>query len=87
MNDTFTIPVTQLRQNAAAVISKVTKSGLSAIVMQRSQPKVVIADYGYFASLEESLIDLLDAKEADKAKKEPSVTLKSYVEKRWGKNS
>lgn len=86
MNDTFTVPISKLRQNTADVISQVVNSGLAAIVMQRSRPKVVIADYEYFNSLEEAVIDFLDAKEAEKAKKETTVSLKAYLQKRWGKN-
>lgn len=86
MNDTFTVPITQLRQNAAGIISDVTTKGLSAVILQRSQPKAVIADYTYFMALEEAVIDLIDAKEAEKAKKEPTISLKAYARKRWGKS-
>ena len=87
MNDTFTIPITDLRKNAAKVISDVTKKNLSAIVMQRSKPKVVIADYEYFNSLEEALMDISDGIEAEKAKKEPSIPFEAYLKKRFGKSS
>ena len=86
MNDTFTVPITQLRQNAAGIISDVTTKGLSAVIVQRSKPKAVIADYEYFNSLEEAVIDFMDTTEAEKAKKEPTISLKTYARKRWGNN-
>lgn len=86
MNDTFTVPISKLKQNTADIISQVVNSGLSAVVMQRSQPKVVIADYEYFNSLEEAVIDFMDAREAEKAKKEPTISLKAYLRKRWGES-
>lgn len=84
MNDMFTVPITKLRKNAASIISDVTTKGISAVVMQRSEPKVVIADYEYFKSLEESVMDTLDVEEAEKAKTEPTISLESYVKRRWG---
>lgn len=87
MNDTFTIPVTTLKQDTASVISDVTTKGLSAVVMQRSRPKVVVADYDYFNALEETVVDLLDAIDAEKRKKDPTISLQEYAEKRWGKTS
>lgn len=84
MNSTFTIPITQLKQNAAQVIDDVVNSGQSAVILQRSQPKAVIADFDYFNSLEAAVVDFLDAQEADKAKKDTKTTLKNYIKKRWG---
>lgn len=84
MNSTFSIPITQLKQNAAQVIDDVVTSGQSAIIMQRSQPRVVIADFDYFNSLEAAVVDFLDAQEAEKSKKEPKISLKNYIKKRWG---
>lgn len=86
MNDTFSVPITELKQNTADVVSQVVNNGMSAIIMQRSQPKAVISDYMYFMALEEAVTDLLDAKEAEKAKSEPTISLKAYAKKRWGKN-
>jgi len=83
MNDTFSIPITKLKTDTASVISDVTTKGVSAIVMQRSEPKVVIADYGYFNALEDAVVDLLDSIEAEKSKKEPTISLKDYGKKRW----
>ena len=87
MNDTFTIPITRLKQDTAGVISDVTKKGISAVVMQRSQPKVVIADYEYFNALEEAVIDLADARDAEKRKGGPTILLEEYAKKRWGKTA
>lgn len=84
MNSTFTIPITQLKQNAAQVIDDVVNSGQSAVILQRSQPKAVIADFDYFNSLEAAVVDFLDVQEAEKAKKEPRISLKNYIKKRWG---
>jgi prevent-host-death family protein len=84
MNNTFNVPITKLRQNAAKVINEVTTTGQSAIIIQRSQPKAVITDLDYFNSLETAVIDLLDAREAERAKKETKIPLKDYLKKRWG---
>jgi len=84
MNSTFTVPITQLKQNAAQIIDNVVNSGQSAVILQRSQPKAVIADFDYFNSLEAAVVDFLDAQEAEKAKKEPKISLQNYVKKRWG---
>lgn len=84
MNGTITIPISRMRQKAAEVISDVTGKGISVVVVQRSEPKVVIADYDYFTALEETVIDLLDFKEAEKAKKEPRILLSDYAKNRWG---
>ena len=86
MNGTFSVPITQLKQNPAGVISDVNTKGLSAIIMQRSKPKAIIADYEYFISLEEGLMDFMDGIEAEIAKKEPTLSLKTYIKKRWGKS-
>lgn len=83
MNDTFMIPVTKLRQNAADVITQVLTTGTNAIVMQRSQPKVVIADYAYFMALQEDLMNLIDAQDAEIAKEEPTIKIEDYAQKRW----
>jgi len=84
MNSTFTVPITQLKQNAAQIIDNVVNSGQSAVILQRSQPKAVIADFDYFNSLEAAVVDFLDAQEAEKAKKEPKISLQNYIKKRWG---
>jgi len=85
MNGTLVTSITNLKQNTAKVISDVTKKGILTVVMQRSTPKVVIADYEYFSALEETVTDLLDASDAEKRKKDPSHPLEEYAKKRWGK--
>jgi prevent-host-death family protein len=87
MNSTFSVPISKLRQNTADIVSQVVNGGMSAVIMQRSQPKVVIADYEYFNSLEETVMDVFDGIDAEKRKKEPMVLLSDYAKKRWGKAS
>ena len=81
-----TISVTDLRQNAASVISMLGKTNEPVTVFQRSKPAAVLANFEYFKALEEAVLDLTDAREAEKAKKEPKNQLDKYIEKRWGKD-
>lgn len=83
MNGT-TLSVSKLRQNAAKVIENVAKKGGPYIIISRSEPKAVLANIKYYNALEEAVMDLTDAAEAEKAKKEPRTSFKNYIEKRWG---
>lgn len=85
--DGTTISVSKLRQNTAKVIDYVVKMGQPLTIFQRSEPKVIIADFKYFKALEDAVFDLSDSKEAEKAKKEPRVSFRTYMEKRWGSDS
>lgn len=87
MNTTQTISISQLRQNATQAIDTVVKTQTPTVIMQRSKPKAVIVDADYYSALEEAVLDLTDTQEAEKAKKEKSTPLTSYIEKRWGKSS
>jgi prevent-host-death family protein len=87
MNNTHIISISQLRQNATQAIDNVVKKQNPTIIMQRSKPKAVLVDATYYQALEEAVLDLTDAREAEKAKKEVKNPLSSYIEKRWGKNS
>jgi prevent-host-death family protein len=85
--DSTIISITDLRQNAASVLKRVKKTGEPITILQRSQPKAVIVDHDYFKALEEAYMDLTDAREAERAKKEPkhTISLAKYIEERWGK--
>lgn len=87
MNSTNTLSVSDLRQNTAEVIEAVVAKQQPMIILQRSKPKVVLVDVNYFEALEGSVLDLSDAKEAEKAKKEAKISLHTYVKKRWHKKS
>lgn len=82
--DGTTLSVSKLRQNAAKVIENVAKKGEPYIIISRSEPKAVLADIKYYNALENAVMDLTDAAEAEKAKKEPRISFKNYIEKRWG---
>ena len=84
MNSTDTISISKLRENAAKVIDEVAKKGESLTILSRSEPKAVIAEFGYFKALEEAVLDLTDTLEAERAKKESKTSLFSYIKKRWG---
>jgi len=79
------ISISNLRQQAAKVIDQVATGKGSLVVMKRSHPQVVLASHDYFTSLEQAVIDLTDALEAESAKKEPQISLQQYVSKRWPK--
>jgi len=83
MNGT-TLSVSKLRQNTAKVIENVAKKGEPLIIISRSKPKAVLADIAYFNALEEAVMDLTDAAEAEKAKNEPRTFFKNYIKRRWG---
>lgn len=87
MNDTNTLSISELRQKTALIINDVAKSKKPKIVLQRSKPKAVLVDVDYFQSLEEMLLDITDVNEAEKAKKEPKSSFKSYIKRRWDKTS
>lgn len=87
MNGTQTISISQLRQNVAETIDEVVEKQQPAIILKRSQPKAVLVDIAYYQALEDAVLDLTDAKEADRAKKEPRTSFGSYLRKRWGKSS
>lgn len=84
MNTTTTYSITQLRQNAAKIVSAVSRQQKPAIILQRSKPTAVIADLAYFQALEEAVLDLTDSQEAERAKKELSSAFRKYLKKRWG---
>ena len=84
MNGTDTISISKLRENVAKVIDEVTRKGEPLTILSRSEPKVVIADFGYFKALEEAVLDLTDTQEAERAKKEAKAPLSTYIKKRWG---
>ena len=85
MNTTQTITISDLRQNATAAVNAVAATQNSTIILQRSHPKAVLVDVEYFQSLEDAVLDLTDAQEANRAKQEPHVLLDTYIKKRWGK--
>lgn len=79
-----TVSISELRKNVARAVRLVAKKGESLVILQRSKPRAVLADFDYFNALEEAVMDLTDAAEAERAKKEPRILLKDYVKKRWG---
>lgn len=85
MNSTNTLSISQLRQNTAEAINSVVTSKQPTVIFQRSKPKAVLVDYDYYNTLEESVLDFLDAKEAEKAKSEEKIPFEAYLKKRWGK--
>lgn len=83
MNGTIT-SVSELRRNIARAVEEVVKKGEPLVIFQRSKPKAVLADFEYFKALEEAVLDFTDAREAERAKKEPRIPLEKYVKARWG---
>lgn len=85
MNGTSTLSISQLRQRTAKAIGAVIGQKQPTVILQRSQPKAVLVDYDYFSSLEEAVLDLTDAAEAERSKTEAREPLATYVKRRWGK--
>lgn len=86
MNGTPTLPISQLRQHAAAIIADVVAKQQPMVIVQRSQPTAVLVDVSYFQALEDAVLDATDAAEAEKAKKEKRAPLVNYLKKRWGRS-
>ena len=86
MNNTQSISISQLRQNATEAIETVVKTQSPTIIMQRSKPKAVLVDVSYFQALEDAVLDLTDSREAERAKKEEKRTFSSYINKRFQKS-
>lgn len=78
------LSISDLRQNVAKIVGELAKRE-PIIIMKRSKPQAVLLSHKYFIALEQSVLDLTDALEAQKAKKEPTITLADYVKKRWGR--
>ncbi len=84
MNGTQTLTISQLRQNAATIIKSVAEGQNQAVILQRSRPRAILVDIGYFQALEQAVLDLADSREADRAKAEKRTSFDAYVKKRWG---
>lgn len=85
MNGTSALSVSQLRQKTALAIQNVSRLKKPTVILQRSQPKAVLVDYDYYQALEEAVLDLTDAQESERAKKEPREPFSSYLKRRWGR--
>lgn len=87
MNNTNTLSISKLRQHATEAVDSVVLKQTPTIILKRSQPKAVLVDIDYFQALEETVLDLTDSSEAEKAKKEDKIPFDTYLKKRWGKTS
>lgn len=77
------ISISDFRAKAADFVNKAANLQQTFTIMQRSKPKAVLVNHDYFNSLEETVFDLLDAKEAEKAKTEPTIKFDNYLKKRF----
>ena len=84
MTGVNTLSISELRKNTASVIEAVFKRKEPKMILQRSKPKAILVDIGYFNALEEMLFDITDSNEAEKAKKEKKDSFDEYIKKRWG---
>lgn len=80
-----TISITDLKQKAASVITRMRSSGVPLIVMKRSEPAAVLIDPDYYRALEEALEDLEDLRAIEERKNEPGVAFEKYFKKRFKK--
>ena len=76
------ISISDFRSKAADFVGKAANLQQTFIIMQRSKPKAVLVNHDYFTSLEETVLDLLDSKEAKKATKEPTINFEDYLKNR-----
>jgi len=77
------ISISDFRNKAADFISQAANLQETFTIMQRSKPKAILVNHDYFKALEQAVMDLTDSKEADKAKKEPTIKFNTYLKKRW----
>jgi prevent-host-death family protein len=82
MNST-TVSISDVRSNIANLIQQVVDLQTPITILQRSRPTAVLVDHDYYQALEEAVMDMADAKEAEKAKKEKKLPLSTYISKRW----
>lgn len=85
IDDTKSLSISELRQNATQAIKAVIATQQPTVIVNRSKPQAVLVDINYFKALEEAVLDLTDANEAEKAKKEPKKSLENYLKRRFGK--
>lgn len=83
MNDTNTLPISKLRHQAKRAVDQVVATQEPLTILYRSRPKAVLVDVNYFNALEEAVVDMTDAKEAERAKSEETGSLDEYIAKRW----
>ncbi len=86
IDNTKSLSISELRQNATAIINAVIATQQPTVIVNRSKPQAVLVDINYFRALEEAILDLTDTAEAEKAKKEPKKSLESYLKRRFGKS-
>ena len=79
------LSISDLRQNVAKIVDQAAQEEPFTI-MKRSKPQAVLISHKYFTALEQSVLDLTDALEAEKAKQEPTLSLADYIRKRWPQN-
>jgi len=77
------ISISDFRNKAADFISQAADLQKTFTIMQRSKPRAVLVNHDYYQALEQAVIDLTDAREAEKAKKETTIKLDTYLKKRW----
>ncbi|OGV90763.1 hypothetical protein A3A66_02815 [Microgenomates group bacterium RIFCSPLOWO2_01_FULL_46_13] len=79
------VSISTLKQQTTRLINRLASQKEPIVIAQRSKPKAVLVDHKYFTALEEAVVDLTDAREAEKARGEPRVLLSDYIRKRWSK--
>jgi len=78
-----TASISQLKQQTAALINQAANSVEPIEIMQRSKVRAILVNRDYFSALEEAVMDLADALEAERAKNEPVESFTDYVGGRW----
>lgn len=76
--------ISSLRHNAASAINSVIAAQQPVVILQRSRPTAVLVDIHYFQALEDAVLDVTDAREAQSAKTEERLPFRTYIKKRWG---
>lgn len=76
-----TISITDLKQDTARVIKRVTSEGKPVIVMQRSKVAAVLLDPEYFQSLELALENAQDVQAIKDREHEATISFEDVAKK------
>ena len=77
------LSVSDLRQKISDAVDQVVTQQQPLTILKHSKPQAVLVSHDYFIALEQAVMDLTDALEAEKAKSEPTMSLDKYITKRW----
>lgn len=76
-----TVSITDLKQNTATIIKRLTAGGKPVIVLQRSKPAAILVDPKYWESIEAALEEAEDIQAIHDRKDEPTIPFEEVAKK------